>query len=59
MNRYEYTPLRKSNSLRLLQMLPEDENGMVQVSLDEYDLDEHIPTYGDHFKLHAPQLIDV
>lgn len=40
-------------------MLPEDENGMVQVSLDEYDLDEHIPTYGDHFKLHAPQLIDV
>lgn len=26
-------------------MLPEDENGMVQISLDEYDLDEHKPRY--------------
>lgn len=41
--RFEYTPLGKPTSLRLIRLLPEDENGMLQIVMDEYDLDEHIP----------------
>lgn len=40
-------------------MLPEDENGMIHVSLDEYDPDEHIPTYADYLDLYATQLMDI
>ncbi|KAK5949501.1 hypothetical protein OHC33_009494 [Knufia fluminis] len=42
---FEYTPLAKPTSIRLIRLLLEDENGMLQIVMDEYDLDEHIPSY--------------
>jgi len=40
---FEYTALAEPTSIRLVSLLPEDDNEMIQITMDEYDLDEHIP----------------
>ncbi|KAH8680700.1 heterokaryon incompatibility protein-domain-containing protein [Xylariales sp. PMI_506] len=42
---FQYKPLSKPTSLRLVQLYPETEDGMLHMEMREYDLDDHIPWY--------------
>lgn len=42
---YKYEPLLTPTSIRLVRLLPDDTNGMMQFSLEIFDLNEHTPRF--------------